>query len=62
MSLNAYVLAKIVRNVIDERDFASLETNPVFSMKELEELNGWTDDLINYVRDYVNLNVFAGVA
>ncbi|MCK5282085.1 MAG: hypothetical protein KAK00_01635 [Nanoarchaeota archaeon] len=55
-------MAKIVRNVIDERDFASLETNPVFSMKELEELNGWTDDLINYVRDYVNLNVFAGVA
>jgi len=60
--LKEYIVNAEFRKIIDERDFASLETNPVFSMKELEELNGWTDDLINYVKDYVNLNVFMGVA
>ena len=60
--MKEYIANAAFREIIDSGDFTELETNPVFSMKELEELNGWRDDLINYVKDYVNLNVFMGVA
>jgi type I restriction enzyme, R subunit len=60
--MKEYIADATFRKIIDEGDFVSLATNPVFSMKELKELDGWKDDLINYVKDYVNLNVFMGVA
>lgn len=50
------------RKIIDENKFAELETNPVFSMQDLKKLDGWRDDLINYVKDYMNLNMFMGAA
>jgi hypothetical protein len=31
-------------------------------MQDLEELDGWRDDLVNYIKDYVNLKPFEGVA
>ena len=60
--MKEYIANITFRKIIDEGNFTALETNPAFSMKDLEDLNGWREDLINYVRDYVNLNVFAGVA
>ena len=60
--MKEYIANATFRKIIDERNFTELETNPVFSMKDLEDLNGWRDTLINHVKDYVNLNVFAGVA
>jgi type I restriction enzyme R subunit len=60
--MKEYIANTTFRKIIDEGNFTELETNPAFSMKDLEDLNGWRDDLINYVRDYVNLNTFAGVA
>jgi type I restriction enzyme R subunit len=60
--MKEYITNVTFRKIIDTGDFTELETNPVFSMKDLEELDGWRDDLINYVKDYVNLNVFMGVA
>jgi type I restriction enzyme, R subunit len=60
--MKEYITNVTFREIIDSGDFTELETNPVFSMKDLEELDGWKDDLINYVKDYVNLNVFMGVA
>lgn len=59
--MKEYIVNAAFRKIIDERDFTELETNPAFSMKELEELDGWRDDLVNYVHDYVNLNAFMGV-
>jgi len=59
--MKEYIVNAAFRKIIDERDFTELETNPAFSMKELEELNGWRDDLVNYVHDYVNMNAFMGV-
>ena len=56
--MKEYIANATFRKVIDERNFTELETNPVFSMKDLEDLNGWRDTLINYVKDYVNMNVF----
>ena len=60
--MREYIQNVTFRTIIDNGDFTELETNPVFSMKDLEELDGWRDDLINYVRDYVNLKPFEGVA
>lgn len=60
--MKEYITNVTFRKIIDTGDFTELETNPVFSMRDLEELDGWRDDLINYVKDYVNLNVFMGVA
>ena len=60
--MKEYITNVTFRKIIDTGDFTELETNPVFSMSDLEELDDWRDDLINYVKDYVNLNVFMGVA
>ena len=60
--MKEYIANSTFRKIIDDGNFTELETNPVFSMKDLEELDGWREDLINYVKDYVNLNVFMGVA
>lgn len=60
--MKEYIINTSFRKIIDDGNFTALETNPVFSMHDLEELDGWKDDLINYVKDYVNLNVFMGVA
>src|SRR3989338_3345761 len=56
--MKEYIANATFRKVIDERSFTELETNPVFSMKDLEDLDGWRDTLIDYIKDYVNLNVF----
>jgi len=60
--MKEYIANVTFREIIDEGNFTELETNPVFSMKDLEELNGWREDLLHYIKDYVNLNIFAGVA
>jgi len=56
--MKEYIANATFRKIIDERNFTELETNPVFSMKDLEDLDGWRDTLIDYIKDYVNLNVF----
>ena len=60
--MKEYIADATFRETIDSGDFTALETNPIFTMKDLEELDGWRDELINYIKDYVNLNVFMGVA
>jgi type I restriction enzyme R subunit len=60
--MREYIQNATFRTIIDEGNFTELETNPVFSMKDLEELDGWRDDLVNYIKDYVNLKSFEGVA
>ncbi|MBU0459671.1 MAG: DEAD/DEAH box helicase family protein [Nanoarchaeota archaeon] len=60
--MKEYIANATFRKIIDSGNFTELETNPVFSMHDLEELNGWREDLVNYVKDYVNLNVFMEVA
>lgn len=60
--MKEYIVDAAFRKIIDDGDFTELETNPVFSMKDLEELDGWREDVVNYVKDYVNINVFMGAA
>lgn len=60
--MKEYIADATFRKIIDSKNFTELETNPVFSMKDLEELDGWREDVVNYVKDYVNINVFMGAA
>jgi len=56
--MKAYVLDNEIRQVMETGEFSSLATNPRFNMRDLEELDGWMDPVIEYVKDYVPLNAF----
>jgi len=57
--IKAYILDGELREIIDSKRFANLATNPNFNMQDLEELDGWKDPIIEYIKDYVPLNTFA---
>jgi len=56
----AYVTSDQVRNIIENRNFTDLATNPVFSTSDLRAVPEKYRALIpEYVKDYVSLNQFA---
>jgi hypothetical protein len=56
----AYVTDGRVRHIIDEKEFADLATNPVFSTRDFRAVPEKYRTLIpEYVKDYVPLNQFA---
>ena len=56
----AYVTDGRIRHIIDEKDFADLATNPVFSTKDFKAVPAKYRTLIpEYIKDYVSLNQFA---
>ena len=56
----AYITDGRIRHIIDEKDFADLATNPVFSTRDFKAVPKKYRDLIpEYVKDYVSLNQFA---
>jgi len=56
--IKAYILDIELRKIIDSKEFASLATNSRFNIKDLKELDGWKDPVVEYIRDYVPLNTF----
>lgn len=56
--MKAYILDNEIRQIMETGEFATLATNPRFNMRDLEELDGWMDPVIEYVKDYVPLNTF----
>lgn len=56
--MKAYILDNEIRQVMETGEFSTLATNPRFNMRDLEELDGWMDPVIEYVKDYVPLNTF----
>jgi type I restriction enzyme R subunit len=56
----AYVTDGQIRHIIDEKDFADLATNPVFSTRDFKAVPAKYRALIpDYIKDYVSLNQFA---
>ena len=56
----AYVTDGMTRNAIDNKSFAYLATNPVFSMQDYRAVPRQYRELVpEYVKDYVSLNQFA---
>jgi type I restriction enzyme R subunit len=56
--LRAYILDANVRKVMESQEYSELATNPRFNMRDLQELDGWRDPVIEYVKDYIPLNAF----
>jgi len=56
----AYVTDGRIRHIIDDKEFADLATNPVFSSKDFKAVPAKYRALIpEYIKDYVSLNQFA---
>ncbi|MBI1383229.1 MAG: DEAD/DEAH box helicase [Planctomycetaceae bacterium] len=56
----AYVTSGRVRDIIDQRQFTDLATNPVFSTRDFRDVPEPFRALVpEYVKDYVSLNQFA---
>lgn len=56
--MKAYILDEQIRRIMQSGEFSELATNPRFNMRDLKELDGWRDPVIEYVKDYVSLNAF----
>jgi hypothetical protein len=53
-------ISKAVRHIIDQKDFADLATNAVFSTKDFKAVPAKYRALIlDYIKDYVSMNQFA---
>lgn len=56
----AYVTSGRVRDIIDQRQFIDLATNPVFSTRDFRDVPEKFRTLVpEYIKDYVSLNQFA---
>jgi len=56
----AYVTDVHVRHIIDEKEFADLATNPVFSTQDFKAVPTKYRTIVpEYIKDYVSLNQFA---
>ena len=56
----AYVTDGGIRHIIDDKEFADLATNPVFSIKDFKAVPVKYRAIIpEYIKDYVSLNQFA---
>jgi type I restriction enzyme, R subunit len=56
--MKAYILDMELREIFNSKEYGRLETNPGFTMKDLKELDGWKDPVVEYIKDYVSLNAF----
>jgi len=58
----AYVTSGQIRDIIDNKQYTDLATNPVFSTRDLRAVPAKYREIIpEYVKDYVSLNQFAAV-
>lgn len=56
----AYVTSVRVRDIIDQRRFTDLATNPVFSTRDFKAVpESFRTVVPEYIKDYVLLNPFA---
>ena len=59
--IRAYITDEEFRQIIDERDYVSLNNYPGFDMGDFKALNGttgWQKKVPEYIKNYVNLNIF----
>lgn len=57
--LKAYVTDPEFKKIIDEKDYAALNSYAGFTVPELRSLGRFRDVIPEYVRDYIHLNSFA---
>ncbi|MEJ5286919.1 MAG: DEAD/DEAH box helicase family protein [Bacteroidota bacterium] len=57
--IKAYISDEEFREIIDQRNFGQLEFTNVFTLEDLGRLGKWKDIIVQYIKDYVNLNYYA---
>ncbi|MFN3270720.1 MAG: restriction endonuclease subunit R, partial [Candidatus Kapaibacteriota bacterium] len=57
--IKAYISDEEFREIIDQRKFGQLEFTNVFTLEDLGRLGKWKDIIVQYIKDYVNLNYYA---
>lgn len=56
--IKAYISDNQLREIIKNKAFPELATNPRFTLKDLKELGEWRDTVVEYINDYIPLNTF----
>lgn len=54
----AYVTDGEIRDIVEKKQYARLATNPKLTIEEFKALNGWREQVPEYVKDYVSLNTY----
>jgi type I restriction enzyme R subunit len=54
----AYVTDSEIRDIIENKEYNRLATNPKVTIADLKDLEEWRDVIPEYVKDYVPLNTF----
>jgi len=55
---NAYVTDNEIRDIIENKEYNRLATNPKVTIADLKALEEWREVVPEYVKDYVSLNTF----
>ena len=56
----AYITDKVVRDIIDAKQYSQLATNTKITLMEFKELDEWKDVVPRYVKDYVSVEKYRG--
>jgi len=56
--LYAYITDNEIRDIIENKEYNRLATNPKVTIADLKALEEWRDVIPDYVKDYVSLNTF----
>ena len=54
----AYITDSEIRDIIEDKEYNRLATNPKVTIADLKDLEEWRDIIPEYVKDYVSLNTF----
>ena len=54
----AYITDNEIRDIIENKEYNRLVTNPKVTIADLKDLEEWRDVIPEYVKDYVSLNTF----
>jgi type I restriction enzyme R subunit len=56
----AYITDKVVRDIVDAKQYSQLATNTKITLMEFKELDEWKDVVPRYVKDYVSVEKYRG--
>ena len=54
----AYVTDKEIREILENKEFTRLSTNPKLNISEFKQLNDWKNIVPDYVNDYIEVDNF----
>ena len=56
--IKSYITDLEIREIMESKEYTKLATNARFNIKDLKELDGWIQPVIDYIKDNITLNAF----